>query len=111
MHVSVYVRECMPVCMSMSTWMHVSKYVCMYVGVLDTKSSAKYLTYKDNYGRSKMIGHERSNRALIGCDSQCNATRRRALPSEQQRSFVHINTTTHRQRQSQIRIPDPHLGT
>ena len=28
-----------------------------------------------------MIGRERANRALIGCDSQLNATRWRALPS------------------------------
>ena len=26
--------------------------------------------YKDNYGRLNMIGRKRSNRALIGCDSQ-----------------------------------------
>ena len=28
------------------------------------------LIYKDNYGRLNMIGRERANRALIGCDSQ-----------------------------------------
>ena len=37
--------------------------------------------YKDNYGRLNMIGRERSNRALIGCDSQWNATRWQGLPS------------------------------
>ena len=40
-----------------------------------------YLIYKDNYGRLHMIGRERTNRALIGCDSQWNPTRWRALPS------------------------------
>ena len=39
------------------------------------------LTKKDNYGRLNMIGPERANRALIGCDSQWNTTRWRALPS------------------------------
>ena len=28
------------------------------------------LIYKDNYLRLNMIGRERANRALIGCDSQ-----------------------------------------
>ena len=28
------------------------------------------LIYKDNYRRLNMIGRERANRALIGCDSQ-----------------------------------------
>ena len=28
------------------------------------------LIYKDNYRRLSMIGRERANRALIGCDSQ-----------------------------------------
>ena len=37
--------------------------------------------YKDNYGRLNMIGRERSTRALIGCDSQSNATRWLALAS------------------------------
>ena len=35
----------------------------------------QYVIYKDNYGRLNMIGRERENRALIGCDSQCNVTR------------------------------------
>ena len=38
-----------------------------------------YLIYKDNSGRLNMIGRERANRALIGCDSQWNAARWRAL--------------------------------
>ena len=29
-----------------------------------------YLIYKDKYDRLNMIGRERENRALIGCDSQ-----------------------------------------
>ena len=29
-----------------------------------------HLIYKDNYRRLNMIGRERANRALIGCDSQ-----------------------------------------
>ena len=32
--------------------------------------TAKHPIYKDNYGRLNMIGRERANRALIGCDSQ-----------------------------------------
>ena len=30
----------------------------------------QYLIYKDNYGRLNMIGRERANRSLIGCDNQ-----------------------------------------
>ena len=35
-----------------------------------TKCTQTYLIYGDNYGRLNMIGRERANRALIGCDKQ-----------------------------------------
>ena len=33
-------------------------------------NSNSYLIYKDNSGRLNMIGHQRANRALIGCENQ-----------------------------------------
>ena len=35
-----------------------------------THNHTHYLINKHNYGRFNMIGRERANRALIGCDSQ-----------------------------------------
>ena len=40
-----------------------------------TRMHHVHLIHKDNYRRLNMIGRERANRALIGCDSQSNATR------------------------------------
>ena len=34
-----------------------------------------HIIYKDNYGRLNMIGHERANRALIGCESQSKSVK------------------------------------
>ena len=41
----------------------------MYVKYI-IKSIRSYVIYKDKNGLLNMIGRERANRALIGCDSQ-----------------------------------------
>ena len=49
------------------------------------------LICKDNYDRLIMIGRERVNRALIGCDSQWNTTSWRALPSCEWECWVRVS--------------------
>ena len=49
----------------------------------------EYRIYKDKYGRLNMISREHANRALIGYDSQWNATRWQALPSPNERLRKH----------------------